>query len=132
MPLITRAEVEFLGLPAVNKTRVRWVHGIDYDLWRYSPGFGFSDGHDHGHFEGSPPEEGWEVADTVTIPVERVLDLHRGIKHVWRDAAKVVELPKKADRWSLVWTLRAELDRLLSEGLRKGPPAQGPKPTPKE
>ncbi len=115
MPL-TRHEVEILGLPAENKTRLRFEDGIDWDLWRYSPDFGFTDGHDYGAYGGSIPDEGWELTVTeVTIPVERLVALTRGLQALQQDASKVPEYSKKADRQAAAYDLRQKLGTLLAD-----------------
>lgn len=113
--LLTRTEVETLGLPAENKTRLRFEDGIDWDLWRFSPGFGFSDGHDYGSHGGFIPDEGWELTVTeVTIPVDRLVALTRGLQTLQQEVLRVPGATKKTDRLGAAWELRQKLGVLLS------------------
>jgi hypothetical protein len=110
---ITRREVEMLNIHAENRTRLRYEEGMDYDLWRYSPNHGFSDGHDHGCFGGHPPEEGWEPqVAAVSVPVERLVALVRGITEARTDLDRISQAKTKGVRQSAAFALSCKLDRL--------------------
>lgn len=101
---MTRDEVEALNIDARNTTRARKdEHGMDWDYWSFfratetEPGR-FSDGHDYAG-AAMIPNEGWvPVNTTVTVPVETMVALLRGLEA----ASKKVRV---------VWTPKRRVDR---------------------